>query len=48
MTASVLNFWNLVPVTLLQGLLYAFIALAVMIPSGCCRFLISRPRGAFR
>src|ERR1700754_2723764 len=27
-----LGFWNLVPITLVQGLIYAFVALGVMIP----------------
>ena len=47
MTGSVLSFWNLVPVTLVQGLLYAFIALAVMIPFRLLSFPDLTSEGSF-
>lgn len=47
MTDIVLSFWNLVPVTLVQGLLYAFIALAVMIPFRLLAFPDLTSEGSF-
>ncbi len=47
MTESVLSFGNLVPVTLVQGLLYAFIALAVMIPFRLLSFPDLTSEGSF-
>ena len=47
MSGSVLSFWNLVPVTLVQGLLYAFIALAVMIPFRLLAFPDLTSEGSF-
>ena len=47
MTASLLSFWNLMPVTLVQGLLYAFIALAVMIPFRLLSFPDLTSEGSF-
>jgi putative ABC transport system permease protein len=41
------SFWNLVPVTLVQGLLYAFIALAVMIPFRLLAFPDLTSEGSF-
>jgi putative ABC transport system permease protein len=47
MTGSVLSFWNLVPVTLVQGLLYGYIALAVMIPFRLLSFPDLSSEGSF-
>ena len=41
------GFWNLVPVTLVQGLLYAFIALGVMIPFRLLSFPDLTSEGSF-
>ncbi len=41
------SFWNLVPVTLVQGLLYAFIALAVMVPFRLLAFPDLTSEGSF-
>ena len=41
------SFWNLVPVTLVQGLLYAFIALGVMIPFRLLSFPDLTSEGSF-
>ena len=41
------SFWNLVPVTLVQSLLYAFIALAVMIPFRLLSFPDLTSEGSF-
>ncbi|HET9735337.1 MAG TPA: ABC transporter permease [Burkholderiales bacterium] len=41
------SFWNLVPVTLVQGLLYGYIALAVMIPFRLLAFPDLTSEGAF-
>ena len=41
------SFWNLVPVTLVQGLLYAFIALGVMIPFRLLAFPDLTSEGSF-
>ncbi|HYF17705.1 MAG TPA: ABC transporter permease [Ramlibacter sp.] len=41
------SFWNLVPVTLVQGLLYGFIALAVMIPFRLLSFPDLTSEGSF-
>ena len=41
------SFWNLVPITLVQGLLYAFIALAVMIPFRLLSFPDLTSEGSF-
>ena len=38
---------NLVPVTLMQSVIYAFAALGIMISFACCRFLISPSRARF-
>ena len=43
----VLHFWNLVPVTLVQGLLYSFIALGVMIPFRLLSFPDLTSEGSF-
>lgn len=42
-----LQFWNLVPVTLVQGLLYSFIALGVMIPFRLLSFPDLTSEGSF-
>lgn len=47
MSEIVLHFWNLVPVTLVQGLLYAFIALGVMIPFRLLSFPDLTSEGSF-
>ncbi len=47
MSEIVLHFWNLVPVTLVQGLLYAFIALGVMIPFRLLSFPDLSSEGSF-
>jgi len=47
MSAILASFWNLVPVTLVQGLLYAFIALAVMIPFRLLSFPDLTSEGSF-
>jgi putative ABC transport system permease protein len=41
------SFWNLVPVTLVQGLLYAFVALGVMIPFRLLAFPDLTSEGSF-
>jgi putative ABC transport system permease protein len=46
-TEIVGSFWNLVPVTLVQGLLYGYIALAVMIPFRLLAFPDLTSEGAF-
>lgn len=47
MTEIALGFWNLVPVTLVQGLLYGFIALGVMIPFRLLSFPDLTSEGSF-
>jgi len=47
MTDIALSFWNLVPVTLVQGLLYSFIALGVMIPFRLLSFPDLTSEGSF-
>ena len=47
MSQVLASFWNLVPVTLVQGLLYAFIALAVMIPFRLLSFPDLTSEGSF-
>lgn len=47
MTEVLGSFWNLVPVTLAQGLLYGYIALAVMIPFRMLAFPDLTSEGAF-
>ncbi len=47
MTEILASFWNLVPVTLAQGLLYAFIALGVMIPFRLLAFPDLTSEGSF-
>ena len=47
MTDIAFSFWNLVPVTLVQGLLYGFIALAVMIPFRLLSFPDLSSEGSF-
>lgn len=47
MTQAAIAFWNLVPVTLVQGLLYGFIALAVMIPFRLLSFPDLTSEGSF-
>lgn len=47
MTEIAGSFWNLVPVTLVQGLLYGYIALAVMIPFRLLAFPDLTSEGAF-
>lgn len=47
MSEIVLHFWNLVPVTLVQGLLYSFIALGVMIPFRLLSFPDLTSEGSF-
>lgn len=47
MTEIAINFWNLVPVTLVQGLLYSFIALGVMIPFRLLSFPDLTSEGSF-
>jgi putative tryptophan/tyrosine transport system permease protein len=47
MTEIAFSFWNLVPVTLVQGLLYGFIALAVMIPFRLLSFPDLSSEGSF-
>jgi putative ABC transport system permease protein len=46
-TEVLASFWNLVPVTVVQGLLYGFIALAVMIPFRLLAFPDLTSEGAF-
>jgi putative ABC transport system permease protein len=41
------SFWNLVPITLVQGLLYAFVALGVMIPFRLLAFPDLTSEGSF-
>ncbi len=47
MTGLLASFWNLVPVTLVQGLIYGFIALAVMIPFRLLSFPDLTSEGSF-
>ena len=47
MSGILASFWNLVPVTLVQSLLYAFIALAVMIPFRLLSFPDLTSEGSF-
>ena len=47
MTEVLASFWNLVPVTLAQGILYAFVALAVMIPFRLLAFPDLTSEGSF-
>lgn len=47
MTDIALSFWNLVPVTLVQGFLYSFIALGVMIPFRLLSFPDLTSEGSF-
>lgn len=47
MTEVLASFWNLVPVTLAQGMLYAFVALAVMIPFRLLAFPDLTSEGSF-
>jgi putative ABC transport system permease protein len=47
MTEVLAGFWNLVPVTLVQGILYAFVALAVMIPFRLLAFPDLTSEGSF-
>ena len=47
MSQILTSFWNLVPITLVQGLLYAFIALAVMIPFRLLSFPDLTSEGSF-
>lgn len=47
MTEVLASFWNLVPVTLVQGILYAFVALAVMIPFRLLAFPDLTSEGSF-
>jgi putative ABC transport system permease protein len=47
MTDILASFWNLVPVTLVQGLLYAFVALGVMIPFRLLAFPDLTSEGSF-
>ncbi len=47
MTEIAISFWNLVPVTLVQGLLYSFIALGVMIPFRLLSFPDLTSEGSF-
>ena len=44
---SLASFWNLVPVTLVQGLLYGFVALGVMIPFRLLAFPDLTSEGSF-
>jgi len=46
-TEVLASFWNLVPVTLVQGMLYGFIALAVMIPFRLLSFPDLTSEGSF-
>jgi putative tryptophan/tyrosine transport system permease protein len=46
-TEALLGFWNLVPVTLVQGTLYAFVALGVMIPFRLLAFPDLTSEGSF-
>jgi len=47
MSEVLASFWNLVPVTLVQGTLYAFVALAVMIPFRLLSFPDLTSEGSF-
>lgn len=47
MTDIIASFWNLVPVTLVQGTLYAFVALAVMVPFRLLSFPDLTSEGSF-
>ncbi len=47
MIPALASFWNLVPITLVQGLLYAFIALGVMIPFRLLSFPDLTSEGSF-
>jgi putative ABC transport system permease protein len=47
MTEVLASFWNLVPVTLAQGILYAFVAMAVMIPFRLLAFPDLTSEGSF-
>ncbi len=47
MIETLTSFWNLVPVTLVQGLLYAFIAMGVMIPFRLLAFPDLTSEGSF-
>lgn len=47
MSAVLASFWNLVPVTLVQGILYSFIALGVMIPFRLLAFPDLTSEGSF-
>jgi len=47
MSEVLASFWNLVPVTLAQGILYAFVALAVMIPFRLLAFPDLTSEGSF-
>ena len=47
MSGMLASFWNLVPVTLVQGMLYGFIALAVMIPFRLLSFPDLTSEGSF-
>ena len=47
MTEVLAGFWNLVPVTLVQGILYGFIALGVMIPFRLLAFPDLTSEGSF-
>ncbi len=47
MTGIALSFWNLVPVTLVQGLVYSFIVLGVMIPFRLLSFPDLTSEGSF-
>lgn len=47
MSEVLLSFWNLVPVTLVQGILYAFVALGVMIPFRLLAFPDLTSEGSF-
>ena len=47
MTALLASYWNLIPVTLAQSLLYSFVALGVMIPFRILNFPDLTAEGAF-
>ncbi len=47
MEAVLASFWNLIPVTLVQGLLYGFVALGVMIPFRLLSFPDLTSEGSF-
>lgn len=47
MEAVLVSFWNLIPVTLVQGLLYGFVALGVMIPFRLLSFPDLTSEGSF-